>query len=858
MDEEIASHLRMAEEAFVQSGMTPEQARRAARLKFGGVERFREAARDEQRVSLLEDFWTDVKYAARILAKTPAFTFVALGSLALGIGANTAIFSAVDGVLLRPFTYAAPDELVAVYVHDEGQEPSSHSVVDFQALTSSARSFASIGAVFPEFGGLTLIGDAGAEQVRGSWLTSGAFKALGVAPQIGRLFSEADDVNGAPYTVILSDGFWRSHFAADPAVVGRTIRVQGEQRLVIGVMPRNFRLPGRAEEQIWLPAQFEKATVRAPFYLRVFARLKPGVSVSQAQADVHAIALEVGRQYPSSAAANWNYTVIPLREAIVGDMATTMWVLYGTVVLVLLIALANVASLSVVKAITRLPELGLRTALGAGRERLVRQLLAESFLLCTVGGVLGLLLAYGGVKVLGRLAPPQLPQLDLVSVNGRVLLWTLAVTIIAAVVVGLAPAIAVPRSLRGSLQSGGRGGGERREGAKARGAFVALQFALALTIAVGAGLLVNSFVRLQSVQPGIVTSGLLTAKLSLPRPDYPEDERVLGFYERLVAELGTVPGVRAAAVSMALPPDQLVMTNPITPEGMVVGPGTTVEALEELLVTPDYFSALGIPFVTGRAFTNADRDGAPEVAIVNEAFVRRFFPDGRGVGRWIQLGEPDPELPRVEIVGVVGDVKYQGLDHEFEPTVYVPYAQHAWWPSMYLIVRTVGEPTGLVPLIRSKVAALDPNIPLQEVRTVDEMLSESVSTPRFRTALVLGFAVVAVLLAMTGVYGVMAYAIAQRFREMGIRMALGARPADVRRLVLTGGLKLAVPGLLIGLAAAVALGRVLEDLLFGVSARDPATLAIATGALVIAACLATIVPALRAARTQPAETLRVQ
>jgi predicted permease len=858
MDEEMATHLRLAEEALVRTGMRPEEARRAARVKFGGVERFREASRDEQRIRVLEDLWADMRYAMRVLAKTPAFTLVALGSLALGIGANTAIFSAVDGVLLRPFTYAAPDELVALYVHDEGRDPSSHSVVDYTAITGNARGFASIGAVYPAWGGLTVVGDEGAEQVVGSWVTSGTFATLAVPPQLGRTFSEADDATGAPFTVILSDGFWRSRYAADPSVIGRTIRVQGQPRVVIGVMPPRFRMPGHSEEAIWLPAQLETPTARAPFFMRMYARLKPGVSLSQVQSELRTIAVDVARQYPSAAAASWTYEALPLKEAVVGDLATTMWVLYGTVVLVLLIALANVASLTVVKATTRLPELGLRTALGAGRGRLVRQLLAESMLLCVVGGGLGLLLAYGGVKVLGSLAPADLPQLDLVAVNGRVLLWTLLVTILAAIVVGLTPALAVPHSLRGWLQEGGRGGGAKREGMSVRGAFVAFQFAMALTIAVGAGLLVNSLLRLQAVQPGTITEGLLTARLSPPQPDYPGPERVLAFYETLLAELENAPTVRAVAVSMALPPNRLVMTNPVTPEGMVIDAATSVQAVEELLISPGYFEALGIPVRQGRAFSDTDRDGAPQVAIVNESFVRRYFQDGRALGRWIQFGNPDPESPRVEIVGVVGNVKYQGLESEFEPTVYVPYAQNAWWNSMYLVVRTAGDPTGVVPLIRSKVAELDPNIPLQDVRTIDELLSESVGTPRFRTALVLGFAVVAILLAMTGAYGVMAYSITQRLREMGIRMALGARPADVRRLVLTGGLKLAGPGLVIGLVAAIVLGRVLEDLLYGVGARDPATLAIATGALVVAACVASLVPALRAARAQPAETLRVQ
>lgn len=857
LDEEMRFHLEKATERNVKRGMSADEARREALLAFGGMERFKEAARAEHRSRPLEDFWQDLRYGVRTLRRTPLFATVAVISLAVGIGANTAIFSVVDGVLLRPLPVPEPDRLMRVGVHDHGRErPSSFSVADLRAV-EAARSFASVGAVYREGSGIALTGGQQAETIPGSWITAGVLAAVGVPPALGRGIQPEEDEAGAARVVVLSDEFWRDRFASSREAIGRALMLDGEAYTIVGVMPPGFRLPGYPRDDVWPALQLAPPEWRAPFFLHTFARLAPGVSQAQARAELGAVQNAVKARFPE-APRTWDYAMSPLKDVLVRDTRTTILVLFGAVALVLLIAAANVANLLLARATTRAPELAVRTALGAGRGRLMRQLLTESILISLLGAIGGLVLAYAGVAVLGSFTPGHLPRFHEITVERRVLLFTAVVALLTGALVGLAPALRVPRSVAGRMGGGGRGGTEGRERARMRGVLVVAEFALALTLLIGAGLLVNSLMRLQEVDPGAQTHGVLTVRLSLPQARYPEDASVAGFYDQLVERVQRIPGVRAAAVSMGVPPNRLMMTNPFTPEGRTYGAQETPPRAEQLLVSPGYFDALRIPILRGRAFAAMDRDDAPRVTIINESMARRYFPGRDPLGRWIQLGDPNPEATRWVIVGIVPDVSYDGLHVSGEPTVYVPYAQNLWWRSMYLIVRTTGEPLAIVPAVRSEVATLDPQVPLREVRTVDALMREAVAEPRFRTLLLGGFAAIALLLATAGIYGVMSYSANQRRRETGIRLALGARPADIVRLLVGQGMRLAAFGVMLGLLGAVAVSGALRSMLFGVGALDPATFAGAAGVLAVVGLLACYVPAARASRADAAMALRTE
>ncbi|HEU4628384.1 MAG TPA: ABC transporter permease [Gemmatimonadaceae bacterium] len=857
LDEEFQFHLDMHTEKNRRLGMTTAEARRRALVAFGGRARYHDEVRDERAGRWLESLVRDLRLAARGLRRAPGFTLVAVLSLAVGIGANTAVFSVVNAVLLRPPPYPGAEQIVVVGLSNaDGPALSGLSTADAVAL-ATLPAFAEFGVISQALAGMTVTSAGEARQVAASSLTSGAFRALGVAPQLGRLFLASEDRPGTAPVVVLSDAYWRSSYGASPDVLGRTIVLDGVGHTVVGVMPPGFRIPGLPADDVWPVLQLEPPDYRAPFWLRGIGRLKAGTTEPHLRAELGALASAVKRQYPDSP-PQWSYATMPLQEWLVQDTRPTLLALYGAVALVLLMAAANVANLLLARATTRAPEIAVRTALGAGRRRLVQQLLAESVLVAGIGGVLGLLLALVGVRVLLALLPGGLVLPAPVRIDGAVLLFTAGVAVVTGLVVGLVPALSAPEPLlAASLREGGRGGSEGRRRRRLRGGLVVAQFALALTVLVGAALLVRSLQRLQQVDAGVARDGVLVASVALPERRYAEEARIERFWDEVLARVSRLPGVTAASVSMSVPPDRLRMRNPYTPEGTAPSPGAAPPVAEELLVGADYFRTLGIPVLHGRSFTDADRDGAPEVAIVNETFARRHFA-GDAVGKWIQTGEPDPDAPRLTIVGVVADVKYAGLDAEPAPTIYVPYPQHLWWRSMFLVARTRGEPLALAPALRAAVAEVDPQIPVEELYTMDGLLHDSVAAPRFRALLVGAFAGLALLLALTGIYGVLSYTITQQRRETAVRIALGAQPRGIVRLVLGSGMRLALAGIVVGTALAVAVMRLLRGLLFAVSPLDVPTFVLM--ALLLAGCavVACALPALRAARADPIQALRAE
>ncbi|MDQ3136529.1 MAG: ABC transporter permease [Gemmatimonadota bacterium] len=855
MDEEMRFHVDMETERHLQLGVPPAEARRRALASFGGTERHKDDAREELRSLHLEHFAQDCRYAVRTLRKAPLFTAVAVSSLALGIGANTAVFSVVNAVLLRPLPYPNAGQLAAVRVkREEADRAGSVSVADLQAL-ERAPAFASIGAYYRDGSGFALAGRGDAEQITGAVVTGGLFGTLGVRPFIGRLPLPAEGVTGGVRVVVVSHQFWRDRLSAAPDALGRTVTLDGEPHTVIGVMPAGFRLPGAPAEDVWPAVQLEAPEARAPFWLQSIARLAEGDTPERAQASLAATAAAVKGEYPTSP-PRWAYQVTGLKAALTGDTRPTVLILYGAVAMILLVACANVANLLLARATTRGPELALRTALGAGRGRLTQQLVTESLVISLASGALGLVLAWWGVRSFAALAPSTLFQLGEIGVDRTMLLFTLATAVLVGMLVGLVPALQVRHAnLSGRMREGGRGGDgpDRR---RLRGALVVSEVALALMLLIGAGLAVNSLLRLERVSSGAGAARVLVAKLTLPEARYPEPAQVDAFFDGVLGDVAAAPGVLAAAAGMAVPPDRNVMQNPFTAEGKVFEPGESPPLAEELLVTPGYFAALGIPLRQGRAFTDSDRGDAAPVAIINETMARQAFPRGDAVGRWVQLGEPDPESPKVTIVGVVPDVKYSGLDADPIPTVYVPYKQATWWRTMYLVTRTTGDPLGVARLVRAAVLAADPQIPLQEVQTLDQLTFSSVATPRFRAGLLAAFGALALALASAGIYGVMSYTVNQRRRETGVRLALGASRAAIVRMIISDGIRLTLVGVLIGLGLAVLLTRWLETVLFGVSPLDPLTFTSMAAFLTMVGLAACALPAYRASRTDPIVTLR--
>jgi putative ABC transport system permease protein len=856
---EMDSHLQLHIEDNLRAGMTAAQARREALMKLGGVEQTKENYREQRGVPLVETFLQDLRYAFRMLSKSPGFTIVAVLTLALGIGANTAIFSVVNGVLLKPLPYRQPDRLVSLFLHGRGLDRGVMGTADFLALNQRQKAFEQVAAFSPSSIGFTLTGFGSPQMIPGTSVTSDFFSVLGAQPFMGRAFLPEEGRPGGNLSVVVSHHFWEQFLHADPAAVGGSIRLGSKSYTVIGVLPLDFHFGSHNE--LWPILQLQPANQRPPYWLSTVGRLKPGISETQAAADASLIAKQVKEQFPLSDDAST--IVVPLKDLMVGDTSEALLILLVAVGFVLLIAIVNVANLHLSRSASRIREFAIRSALGAGRRRLISQLLTESLVLAVFGGLLGLAVAYGGVRAILALSPDVLPRMEEITVDGRVLAFTALIAIMTGIVFGLVPAMRSSGSPAGpSLREGGRTATSGRSARRLHGVLVVAEFSLALVVLTGAGLLIRTLSQLQSVNPGFNSSHIVTALLTLPQARYANAPQVTSFYEQLLARVQNTPGVEAASMTMSLPPNLLELTNPFYIEGKPDAPGQPAPAVGEIPVGTDYFATLGIPLFRGRLFSDQDRSPGTHVLVINENMARRYFPDQDPVGARVQTGEYSPKGELSTIVGVVGNVKYEGLGEKDQPTMYVPYFDSGWCPwaarEMYVVVRSASAPQEVVSALQSAVLSLDNQLAIAHVRTMDQLLYESVAGSRFRAVLFAVFAVLALVLAMIGIYGVMAYSVSQRTHEIGIRMALGAHRADILRTILREGASLALLGVAIGLVVALALSRALAGLLFGVQATDPMTFAAVATLLLSVALAACYFPARRAMRVDPMVALRYE
>jgi predicted permease len=850
LDEELLFHIEQETEKQIAAGLLPEEAKRAALVSFGGVERFKEEVRDE-RGRLIDDLCQDVRVGLRGLWKSPGFAAVAVLSMALGIGANTAIFSVVHGVLLRPLVFRDSQELVSVWIEwPEFGGPLSEA--DLTTWIETQNRFAAVGAYSRRKSGFTLIASEGPRIVNGAWLSRTLPEVLGVEPILGRGFA-ADDESVA----LIGQRLWLELFAGEESAVGSIVELDGKQLTIVGVMPPEFAMPGQVREDVWPLLEFGEPERRGPFYLVGVGRLRTGVDLAAAGEDLARTRAIVQERYPDFG-EDWRYGVEPLRQAVVGDANKTLWLLMGAVSLVLLIAVANVANLLLSRSTIRVRETAIRTALGAAPIRLLRQLLTEAGLLGLLGSVAGLGLAYLGVATISDLGAPFVPRMNEVEVNLAVLAFTLTVGVLAGVVAGLAPVLQIPwRRIGEFVREGGHFSTSGLRSGRLRQGLVIGEIALALTVVTAAGLLVRSMVSLEHEDLGFRTQGVLTFRLHLPEATYEDSGSVGTFFDRLESRLRNHPGVTGVGISTSLPPNELGMTNNYSVEGQEPGPGEIQPSVEWLQASEGYFEALGIPLVYGRPFTDADGPGAPPAVIVNTAFVRRHFPDGEAVGRQIQGGNYDPDGDWMTVVGVVGDVPYEsGAAGGVHPTIYTAYRANPWRRPYLSVQTTMAEPSRMSPEIRSIVHDLDPRLPLRDVATMEERVRRSEAAARFRTQLFTLLAFVSLVLATTGIYGVMAYNVSQRRRETAIRMALGADAKKTLKSVLGQGLKISALGVALGLAGALALSRSLSSLLYEVSPLDAPTFVGAATLLVVVALAASLLPALTAVRTEPATVLR--
>lgn len=796
----------------------------------------------------MNTFLHDLRYGLRMFAKAPGVTLLALLALAFGIGANTAIFSVVNAVLLRPLPYQDTDHLLALSMVYEQQGPGGSPMSASDFLDFKARNDRGFGFAAYSDGTFNYSGAGEPEVIGGAFATADFFSVLGVAPLFGRGFLPDEDKPGSLGVAALSEEFWRTHFNADRNVLGRSITLDGRAYTVVGVMPASFRFPDR-KMQVWAAYPIETPARRGPYFLRGLVRF-PG-TLEHARTELATIAARVKAATPELA-ANYGYISTPLNEWLVGDVRPALLVLLGAVGLVLLIASLNVANLLLSRAAARAREISIRAALGASRSRIVRQFLTENLLLAFVGGLAGLLLSVWGIDLLRAFGPQNVPRLHEVTVDRVVLAWTALVSLGSGILFGIAPAWQGSRmNLNESLKEGGRGASGSPGARRLRSVLVVSEIAFAMMLLIGAGLLIRSFVRLQQVDPGFHPDQVVTMQVPITRAQYPERPQVFAFYDRLLERVRALPGVRTAAIASSLPPNHLEWSDNYLAEGQPPRDDAHLPIASMLFVSPGYFRSLGIPVLKGRDFTARDKADAPIVTIVSETLARRAFGTTDVVGKRLKVGGTNrPTNPWCEIVGVVADVKYEGLDAPPAPSFYQSALQYSYRETN-LVLSSSLDAAALVPSVRSIVHGLDPEIPIAKVGTMRQLVDESVAQQRFRTFLLGVFSAVAMLLAAIGIYGVVAYSVTQRTHEIGIRMALGAQKSDVLRLIVRQGIQLTLIGVGVGLVGAFALTRLTSKLLFGVGATDPATFAGISVLLTLVALLASYIPARQASRTDP-------
>jgi putative ABC transport system permease protein len=889
LDEELKFHVEMKTRENAEAGMPPEAARTAALRQFGNVARTKENTRPAWTLPRLESILQDLRCGLRQLRRNPGFTAVAVLTLALGIGANTAIFSVVNAVVLRPLPYPQSDRLVWISEVIPALNAELAAGGDYVDWRDQNKTLERMAAYDPAVS-FNLTGRGTPARIHAAGVSANFFQTLGVDPQLGRSFTHEEDQPNGPHTVVLMQTFWQQYFGSDPQVLGKTVTLNSAPYAVVGVMPASFRFPGDAEIQMLVPLQLNETGERmregapGPRFVRIIGLMKPDVTIARTQADLdairkHAEASQMNNGGPGPASgpgpgpatgrrsrqvmrsngpSDTQLKVVTLEEHLAGNLRPTMLTLLGVVGLVLLIACANVANLMLTRASSRTREVALRTVLGAGRWRLIRQLLSESLILALAGGVAGLLLAAWGVRVMTRLMPASLGASILnvapVRLNAQVLLFTLAVSIITGVLFGLAPALAATRlNLSENLKEGSQGTGARS--GLLRGALAVAELSLALILLIGAGLLIKSFYHVLSIDPGFSTDHILTMNLSLTDSRYPQALQKRAFYLEVLRRVETLPGVRSAAFvdSLPLSPylDKLfIVVRLATESGAASTKGMTMSGLT---VSPAYFSTLGIRVLKGRTFTDADDDQAPKVAVINEALARHIWPGENPLGKKLP-----GILDKRTVVGVVADTRHEGLSADVESEIYFPLFQQKRILGMQLAVRTAADPVSMISAVRTQIAAIDPEEPIYNVSTLDQTLSDSVSPRRFNMLMLGIFAGIALALATVGIYGVMAFSVTQRTREIGIRMALGAKRRDVLGLMARQALGVTWAGIAFGVGGACALTRFLASFLYGVQPTDITTFVMVPSALVAVSLLACYIPARRATKVDPMVALRYE
>jgi predicted permease len=815
----------------------------------------------------MESLLQDIRYAFRTLVKNPSFTVIAIATLTIGIGANSAIFSMVNAVLLSPLPFKEPDQLVMIY-HRYPQLDAPRALISppsFSIYKGQSEVFEQAAAYAMRNYNITSIDQP--EQLQVMLVSSGFFETLGVTPILGRTFLPEEDQFGNNRVVILSHGLWQRHFGSDASALNKTLTLNGVEFRAVGVMPLGFQFIDHAD--VWTPLALTpnqlNPSQHGNEYLSMVARLKPGMSLKQAQSQMDGLSVQLRHEFPRAypEGSDWNIGLLKLREQMVGDARPSLLILLGAVGLVLLIACSNVANLLLARAVSRQKEIAIRTALGASHFRLIRQLLTESILLSVVGGAIGFVLAYWAINLLATLMPASLSQFmgkRSITTDGSVLLFTFAVSVLTGLLFGIAPAQMTSRTdLAQALKEGGRSSQEVSGGNYIRRLLVVAEVALAFLLLIGAGLLLRSFVRLQDVDPGFRVNNVLTTQLSLPRYKYREDRQMATFYQQLLTNLGTVPEIKEAGVVSDLPLTKSGRDAFLVIEGRPQPPGGPGEHVDYRSASPDYFSAIGIPMLAGRSFTEHDTPDTPAVAIVDQAVAQRFWPNQDPLGKRLALTfEGASGQPRWrEIVGVVGKVKQRALDSESEAQLYLPQFQDPA-RSVYLVVHTTSEPMAMLGSVRTVLRQLDRDQPINKALAMEQVMASSLAPRRFSTLLLAIFAGMSVMLASIGLYGLLAYSVSQRKHEIGVRMALGAQSLDVIKLIVREGLSLTVFGIVVGLLAALALTRFITILLFSVSPTDPATFVGVSVILLAVTLLASYVPARRATRTDPIIALRAE
>ncbi len=861
VDEELAFHIEMRVRELVERGESPEHARERTLRRFGNYEQSRRECveiderlgRRMARTEYLTELRQDIGYALRMLRRAPGFTLVAVATLALGVGANSAIFSVVHGVLLQSLPYPAADRLYHVRtLYPDGTAYLHASAPDFMSVRADTRVFEQADAFTT--GVYTMLDSGEPKEIRGVQVSDRLFDLLGFRVALGRGFRPDEHTPGAGGVAVLSHGFWQREFGGDRTVLQRSVRLGGASYAIVGVLAPEAELTEEAE--IYMPQPFDAsfnastATRRRAEFLNVIARARPGVEAVAVDEDLRRIGTALQRQFPGTN-ETLTFNAIPLRTLIVGDVQTPLFVLLGAVGVVLLVACANVANLLLARASARQGELAVRAALGAGRGRLTRQLLTESLVLGLAGGAAGLAIAYWGTRALVAAQPANIPRLDRVGLNTTVVLFTLGIALLTGLAFGLLPALqATGVRLTRALREGGRGGGAGSAGHRLRATLVIAEMALAVVLLTGAGLLIRSFIELTRVDPGFRAEQGMAFRLVLQGDAYKEGADTRNRVDDLQARVRALPGVTAVAASTMLPLSGQGAMIDFRVENAPPPPPDVNQEIAIVSITPEYFHAIGTPLVRGRTFTDRDGDAAPLVALVNESAVRRWFGDRDPIGQRVNTSG------RIrEIVGIVRDVLQEHPGHAPAPQLFVPFAQRTT-RTLRIVVRAAGDPLTLASAIRAQVRAVDPNLAITRFTPLQQLVWNSIARPRFYTSLLALFAGVALALAATGIFGVMSYAVAQRAREISIRMALGARAGDVLRMIVGRAIVLAAIGAVLGIAVALALGRVIQSQLFGVTLLDPLTLVSVLLVLSSSAAAASFLPARRAAALDPASALR--